>query len=195
MIQYKPKKSFSKSTLKTIGLVFLVGVLALGIFARDQIQTLLYGSPDTAPQAVTIQAHTTAPDVDVNIDGNWLGVVTEDYGMEVRYEFRLDLQQRGDDFTGTMWVTSTNSPYDVIRAQSTVRGTVQGDTVTFHETRVTTLQGISSNFWCKLAATLDHEEGDSQRETLTGTWSGIETAGVQGCIGTHGRVTLMRDSR
>lgn len=196
MIQHKPgKKGFSSTTLRNIGLMFLVGVLTLGIFARDQIQALLYGPPQAAPQAVTVSTYSNAPEADVNVAGNWLGVITEDYGMEVRYEFRLDLRQSGDAISGTMWVTSTNAPYDTIEAQSSIRGTVQGDTVAFHETGVTTLEGISADFWCQLAATLDHEQGDSQRDTLTGSWSGIETQGVDGCVGTHGRVTLMRDSR
>lgn len=194
MIQHKPKQQrrVSRRTLRNIGLVFLVGVLALGIFARDHIQSWLYGEETPPTQAVVIPP---ADETDVDVAGDWLGVITEDYGLEVRYEFRLSLQQRGDDVTGTMTVTSTNAPRTTIFAVSNVRGDVNGDILTLAETRVTSLEGISANYWCKIAIQLDHDENSSDDDTMTGKWNGIATDGVEGCLGTEGRVTLMQDAR
>lgn len=194
MIQHKPKQQrlLSRRTLRNIGLVFLVGLLALGIVARDHIQSWLYGEDTPPTQTVVIPpANETA----VDVAGDWLGVITEDYGLEMRYEFRLSLEQRGDDVSGTMSVTSTNAPRTTIFAVSSITGDVNGDILTLAETNVTSLQGISANYWCKIAIELDHDENSSDDDTMTGTWKGIATDGVEGCLGTQGRVTLMQDAR
>ena len=37
---------------------------------------------------------------DVDVSGEWIGFMTEDYGAEVRYDYRLVLQQSNDSIKG-----------------------------------------------------------------------------------------------
>src|SRR5690606_10879048 len=111
---------------------------------------------------------------------------------ETRYEYRLTFDQNEDGtVTGYMHVESTNRTEEII-ADSMISGSINGDILTFSETRVTYLDGVTPSMWCRVAVTLDHEVVNGL-ETMTGTCVGIETPGVGSCAGISGRVILTRE--
>jgi hypothetical protein len=128
----------------------------------------------------------------VNVTGEWLGIITEDYDAETRYEYRLTFEQNASGaVTGYMHVQSTNRGEEII-ADSMVSGSINADILTFSETRVTYLDGVPASNWCRVSVSLDHEVINGQ-ETMTGSWTGIETPGVGSCAGITGRVILTRE--
>lgn len=133
---------------------------------------------------------TAAAVEDVQLTGEWLGIVTEDYNNHIRYEYRLQLVQSGNAVRGTMYVASTNAPVE-ISAVSTISGTVDGDVFTYREISVDELYNIPADHWCRITATLELDNSTAM-DTLAGGWNGIETPGVSGCLPTQGRITLMR---
>jgi len=162
--------SLGRAGLAVLMLVMLIG----GILGRDALRSAFFGTPD------------------VNVTGQWLGIITEDYDAQIRYEYRLTFNQLEDGtIAGQMHLQSTNRN-DEIDADSIVNGAVRGDAVSFHEVRVTFLDGVPSYNWCMISVTLDHEVINGQ-ETMTGTWTGIETPGVGSCEGIDGRIILTRE--
>jgi hypothetical protein len=174
---YKRKNDEVGFGVNRIVLAVLMAVVLFGGFmARDTLQAAFFEHRQ-----------------DINVTGEWLGIVTEDYDSETHYEYRLTVNQNADgSITGYMHVESTNRSEEIV-ADSMVVGTMSNDDLTFHETRVTYLDGVPASNWCMINVTLDYEMINGL-ETLTGTWAGIETPGVGSCIGTEGRVLLTRES-
>lgn len=140
-----------------------------------------------------MQSPLSEPVQDIDITGEWIGIVTEDYAGEVRYEYRLNFVQAEDGtVNGHMHVQSTNY-IETIVADSMVVGSINDDDLIYQETQLTYLSGVPTSSWCRINVTLDHEVINGQ-ETLTGTWVGIETPGVGSCAGIDGRVILTREN-
>lgn len=174
----KNKVKVNGKYLRLFGIIAILGTIVFVGLSR-------IGQPATAD--VNLDANVVE---DVNITGEWLGIVTEDYNNNIRYEYRLQLVQSGDDVRGTMYVVSTNAPVE-IAAVSTIVGEIDGDALTYREISIDELYNISSDHWCMISADLNFEAVDGM-DTLSGGWNGIETAGVSGCLPTEGRITLMR---
>jgi hypothetical protein len=177
MSYYKHKNSEQAgiSVGRALLAVLMIAVLVGGFAARDTLRALFF-----------------EPKQDMDIAGEWLGIITEDYDAEIRYEYRLVFTQAEDGtLTGQMRVQSTNRTEDIL-AYSNVAGIVDHDEVAFHETRVTYLDGVSNYNWCMIEVNLDYEVVNGQ-ETMTGSWVGIDTPGVVSCAGIDGRVILTRE--
>lgn len=175
----KNKIKLNDKYLRLFGIVAILGAIVFVGLSR-------IGQP--APAELNLDANIDA--TAVNVTGEWLGIVTEDYNNNIRYEYRLQLVQSGDDVRGTMYVSSTNAPVNIY-AVSTIVGEVNGDELTYTEVSVDQLYNISRDHWCKISANVNFEDVDGM-ETLAGGWNGIETQGVSGCLPTQGRITLMR---
>ncbi|MDQ7026278.1 MAG: hypothetical protein Q9P01_02170 [Anaerolineae bacterium] len=176
MSYYKRKKDeVDISVNRALWAVLMLVVLFGGFMARDTLRSALFDYQEN-----------------VDVNGEWIGLITEDYDAEIRYEYRLTFNQSEDgSITGNMHIQSTNRSEDII-ADSIVSGSISNDDLTFSETRVTYLDGVSPSNWCRISVSLDYEVINGQ-ETLTGDWAGIETPGVGSCAGTEGRVILTRE--
>jgi len=180
---YKKKHSskLNSPVVRLGALVLIIGAMVLGVLYQQGQSSEPQADINTAAQVL---------DENANVTGEWLGIVTEDYNNRIRYEYRLVLEQRGSRVTGTMFIESTNAPSE-ISAVSSIVGTINGDEISYHETHVSELNNISADHWCFINASLEYENVDGM-DTLAGTWHGIETPGVNGCLPTQGRITLMR---
>ena len=175
MSYYKRKNDEGISTRHALLAVLMAVVLFGGFMARDTLQAAFFEHKQN-----------------IDVTGEWLGIVTEDYDAQNRYEYRLDFEQNADGtVTGYMQVQSTNRGEEIV-ATSMVTGNMSNDNLTFHETRVTYLDGISPSYWCMISVSLDYEVVNGQ-ETMTGSWTGIDTPGVGSCAGIQGRVIVTRE--
>lgn len=176
MSYYKRKNdevgiSVNRALLAVLMLVVLFG----GFMARDTIRSVVFDYQDN-----------------VDVSGEWLGLITEDYDADTHYEYRLTFNQSEDgSITGYMHVQSTNRGEDII-ADSMISGSIRNDILTFSESRVTYLEGVPASRWCRIEVSLDYEVINGL-ETMTGDWTGIETPGVGSCAGIDGRVILTRE--
>lgn len=172
MIFYTKRKvsdrSFVNRAITMIGMMALLA--AVVIFAQQQGDLIA--------------------DSDSQVAGEWVGILTEDYDSEIRYDLRVDLIQEGNILAGALRFASTNNAI-TITSHSAITGNVTDDTVTLQEIDMIDLQGISADSWCWIAIELDFEDLAAQ-DTLVGTWHGIETPGVDRCLPTQGRVMLTR---
>jgi hypothetical protein len=177
MSYYKRKNDEAGISTRNAVLAVLMAVVLFGGFmARDTLQAAFFEHKQS-----------------IDVTGEWLGIVTEDYDAQTRYEYRLNFEQNADGtITGYMNVQSTNRGEEIV-ATSMVSGTMSQDDLTFNETRVTYLEGVPASNWCMISVTLDHEVINGQ-ETMTGSWMGIETPGVGSCVGIEGRVIVTRDN-
>lgn len=173
MIYYTNKKKNSDRALwQRIGMrVGLLAVLVAAFFVLQSNSVL-------------------APEPMAQVSGDWVGVLTEDYDANVRYDFRLRVIQEDHHLAGELNFSSSNSSQRIM-ARSAVTGTVDGDLVTLREIDLIELHGISATSWCWIEITLDYDDLATQ-DTLVGTWHGIETPGVERCLPTQGRVVLSR---
>ena len=128
---------------------------------------------------------------DVDVSGEWVGMMTEDYSEEVRYDYRLLLDQSGDAIKGISYQESTNYAIDIY-AESSLIGDVEGDDIYFYESSTDVLENLSLDRWCRIEVRLNYEVVDGQ-ETLIGTWDSAEEE-RPGCITIDGRVVLTRQS-
>lgn len=136
------------------------------------------------------QGSLVADGAHAQVAGEWVGILTEDYDAEIRYDLRVELIQADDELAGALHFASTNSSFPIM-SHSAITGRVAGETITIQEIDMIALQGISADSWCWIAIDLDFEDLAAQ-DTLVGTWHGIETPGVDRCLPTQGRVMLTR---
>ena len=170
--------------------VLILAVLIGGFMVRDTVRSMMFGNELVQDEQVRYE-QAQLP-VTADVEGEWLGVITEDYDAETRYEYRLTFDQNDDGtVTGYMHLESTNRAEEII-ADSMISGSINSDILTFSETRVTYLDGVPASMWCRISVTLDHEVV-SGLETMTGSWVGIDTPGVGSCAGITGRVILTRE--
>lgn len=182
MIIYKPKNSnrIPYKPLKYLNLLVLT--IIIGIFVAFNLKV----SDDAVDPAPMVEA--SVPE-NVNVSGEWVGIITEDYGSETRYEYTIILEQRGAHITGLGIQDATNSPYDIY-AESSLIGDIEGDTLYFYEASTDILENLTLDRWCRIEVTLDYEVVDGL-ETLVGTWDSVED-NRPGCTTIDGRVVLTR---
>lgn len=184
MITYKKRKNSDKWFFPYLNIVVLV--IIIGAFA-----TLNLKVSETSDLVVQDAQVPTLSIQDVDVSGEWVGMMTEDYDNDVRYDYRIVLNQSGDVISGTSYQESTN--YDVtIYAESSLSGDVDGDEIYFYEQSTDVLANLSLSNWCRIEVRLSHEVIDGQ-ETLIGTWDSAEDERA-GCITIDGRVLLTRQT-
>jgi hypothetical protein len=182
MITYKPKNTAKKyfSSLKLLLILVLIGGFAT--LAMYSGQSADIPTIDAEPPVFTMAEP-------LNLSGEWVGTGTEDYGIESRYDIRLNLVQEGGEIYGIQYmVTSNNEPE--INASSRISGTFDGEIFYYVEGEVLNLDNISPDYWCLASVTLSYETIGGQ-DTLVGTWGSSEPERAE-CQGINGRVILTR---
>lgn len=183
MITYKKRKNSDRwfsPYLNVLVLFIIIGTFAaLNLKVSETSELVVEGA----------QVPSVSITEDVDVSGEWVGMMTEDYDSNVRYDYRIVLSQRGDEISGTSYHESTN--YDVtIYAESSLSGDVEGDEIYFYEQSTDVLANLSFSNWCRIEVRLDYEVIDGQ-ETLIGTWDSAEDERA-GCSTIDGRVLLTR---
>ena len=127
----------------------------------------------------------------VNLSGEWIGTMTEDYNTEVRYDYRIVLQQNDTSIQGIAYQESSNYEPEIY-SESSVLGNANGTSLYFYESRVNVLENISLDSWCLIEVNLNYEIVNGL-EMLVGTWDSGEYARA-GCETVTGRVVLTRQA-
>ena len=185
MITYKKRKNSDKwlSPYINLALLFLI-IGAFAIFSTDNTEHSDFMSEDAQVPSYAISE-------DVNISGEWVGMMTEDYNEAVRYDYRIVIEQDNSDIQGISYQESTN--YDIeIYAESSLSGDVDGNDIYFYEQSTDVLENLSISSWCRIEVRLSYEIIDGQ-ETLIGTWDSAEEDRA-GCVTIDGRVLLTRQT-
>lgn len=183
MITHKKRKKSDKFYFPFLAILIIF--LFIGAFATTSVTV-----SDDSDVTQAIQSSYALPG-DVDVSGEWVGMMTEDYNTEVRYDYRLVLEQNGDAITGISYQESTNRNIEIY-AESSLLGDVEGDELYFYEASTDVLDNLSLDRWCRIEVRLDYEVVDGQ-ETLIGTWDSAEEE-RPGCITIDGRVILTRQS-
>lgn len=181
MITHKKRKNSDRFYFPHLPLFILF--ILIGAFMTMNVKVA-----DTNEPVQTIQNSYALPD-DVDVSGEWIGFMTEDYASDVRYDYRLVLEQDGDSITGISYQESTNYSIEIY-AESSLLGDVDGDELYFYEASTDVLDNLSLDRWCRIEVRLEYEVVDGQ-ETLIGTWDSAEEE-RPGCITIEGRAILTR---
>ncbi len=176
---YEKRKNSDKRAGLSSGLAVLL--LLAGLFVGMNLTNL-----NQAQDAEITESALVAEDVDLN--GEWIGTITEDYGIEARYDFRLELEQRDDVVTGMSFLDMAQEPE--IYSESPIAGIVTGDVFTFTQVSTTVLENISMDNWCLADMTVSYQLLDGQ-ETLVGTWE-LAHHEREECGDVTGRIILTR---
>ena len=181
MITYNKRKNSDKWYLSYLNVI--IPVIIIGAFALMSLKVA-----DDMPLQ---EDSSYALPGDVDVSGEWVGMMTEDYSGEIRYDYRLTLDQNGNILSGISYQESTN--FDIeIYAESSLSGDVDGNDIYFYETSTDVLDNLSLDHWCRIEVRLNYQVVEGQ-ETLIGTWDSAEEE-RPGCITIDGRVVLTRQS-
>lgn len=166
---------------------FLAGIL----LCAGVITGLKFAPVDTNDvdyQAYNIEAEITS---NLDINGEWIGTLTEDYGLEARYDYRIIFDQDGDDISATMYLTMTNHE-PAIYTETVVSGSVTGSTVFYAADEIRVIENAHRDQLCLAQTTLEFETVDGL-DMLVGTWEG-QSGQQQGCDTISGHVILTRQA-
>jgi len=184
MITTEKRKNSDKHSTLSLGfaiVLLLGGILAgMGLTYTGMVQ-------HSTSESLVLEAQARVTDVDLS--GEWIGTVTEDYGAEGRYDYRLVITQDGDALSGTNYLDLTASE---IYAEQALDGSVDGNTVTLTEMDTLVLENLSLDHWCMATYTLTYQVLNGQ-EMLVGTWVSAEPD-RDGCDTISGRLILTRQS-
>lgn len=180
MITYKKRKNASNWFLPYLNLV--IAILIMGAFVIMNVKV----SDNLEIQQDNLVAESSDP---VDVSGEWVGTMTEDYNDDVRYDYRVIFDQYQDEIVGFTFQDSTNYVIDIY-AESAISGTVDADDIYFFEETTLVLDNLSLNQWCRIEVRLNYQVIEGQ-ETLIGTWDSAEEERV-GCDTITGRVVLTR---
>lgn len=185
MIIYKPKNTpknrFPYANLLLM-LVLVGGLLALALYSTPAVDET--ANVNAAPPVIN--------NVEVpNLSGEWVGMMSEDYGVDRHYDFRIVFTQDDNSARGMMYQDASNIKPEIY-AESILIGTVEGDTFSFYEARVMQLENLTLDHWCRIEATLKYEKIGDQ-DTLVGTWDSVEHDRY-GCTTIDGRIMLTRNN-
>lgn len=183
MIVHKKRKSSHLPTLPYFRVFFLL--LIISVFTVFTLKVSTSDTPLTADEAESSALIVE----DVDLSGEWVGMMTEDYNDDTRYDYRIVLKQDGTVVDGIGYQESTNRATETY-AEATLSGDVVGDDLTYYETETNLLEGLSLSRWCRIEVTLNYQVIEGQ-ETLVGTW-GVAPDERAICEGIDGRVLLTR---
>ncbi|MEL6308299.1 MAG: hypothetical protein AAFQ52_09160, partial [Chloroflexota bacterium] len=123
MITTEKRKNSDKHSTLSLGfaiVLLLGGILAgMGLTYTGMVQ-------NSSTEALAVEAQAILTDVDLS--GEWIGTVTEDYGIEARYDYRIVITQENDTITGISYLDMTDSE---IYAEQSLDGMVDGNTLTY----------------------------------------------------------------
>jgi hypothetical protein len=183
MITYNKRKNSDKWYLPYLNVLILV--IIIGTFAAINLK--VSDSSDVVSQEADVPVQAIVADVDVS--GEWVGMMTEDYSSEVRYDYRVVFDQYNDELGGFTFQESTNYAIEIY-AESSLIGNVDGNDIYFYEASTDVLENLSLDRWCRIEVRLNYQVIDGQ-ETLIGTWDSAEEE-RPGCTTIDGRVVLTR---
>jgi hypothetical protein len=181
---FEKRKNSETRTGLSFGLALLL--LLGGIFAGLNLGNFAQSEPEEAMKPP--QVDFAIGDLDIDLSGEWIGTITEDYGIESRYDFRLKLDQDGDVVTGMSYLDMADEPE--IYSESPIEGIIQGDQFTFSQVSTTVLENVSMDYWCLADLTVTYQILNGQ-ETLVGTWDLADHERLE-CGDISGRVILTR---
>lgn len=184
MIRHEKRKNSDKTHFPYVN--FLIVTLIIGAFAAFN-----FGQSAESSEVINEAQISSYAFESVDVSGEWVGTMTEDYDSEVRYDYRIVLSQDNDNLSGTAYQESTNMVNDIeIYSESTLVGDVSNDVIYFYEASTDVLENVSLDRWCRIEVSLNYEVIDGQ-ETLIGTWDGVQDNRL-GCDTIDGRVLLTR---
>ncbi|MGB7338972.1 MAG: hypothetical protein WBC91_08785 [Phototrophicaceae bacterium] len=180
MITYEKRKNSNNWYLPYLNLG--VAILIMGVFFAMNVKV----SDNLAVQQDELL---TSASQTVDVSGEWVGTMTEDYSDAVRYDYRVVFDQYQEDLLGFSFQESTNYTVDIY-AESAISGDIDGDEIYFFEESTLVLDNLSLDYWCRIEVRLNYQVIAGQ-ETLIGTWDSAEEDRV-GCDTITGRVILTR---
>lgn len=135
---------------------------------------------------VATQLFSQPSDLSDTIDGTWTGIITDDYGSFIVYDFTIqfDLDEANKHISGTTYAQSLDE-YRNLHAGTIIRGEmIDSDTLSYYDTSINGANGG----WCKIRSTLELTNQNGV-PVLSGKWYGFD---YQGCTGTSGRIHLTK---
>ena len=180
MIIYSKRKNSLKPFFPYMNLALVL--ILIGAF-------VVFNQPGTS-EAPIVQESLVQVVETVDLSGEWVGTMTEDYGAEVRYDYRIVINQSGTSIRGTAFQDSSNFETEIY-SESSLIGSMNGTSLYFYEARVDVLDGVTLDRWCRIEVRVDYELVNGL-ETLVGTWDSAEEE-RSGCITVDGRVVLTRE--
>jgi len=166
----------------------LTGFLATVLVIAGIIAGMRFAGSENASTVESDAAIDNSADIDINIEGEWVGTTTEDYGDEALYDYRVVFEQDGDDLTGTLYLTRSHEV--AIYTETRFEGWVRGDTVFYSSQEIMVIENASHEQLCLVDTTVEYQVIDGQ-ETMIGTWEG-QSDQQPGCDVISGRVVLIR---
>jgi hypothetical protein len=180
MIIYSKRKNSLKPFFPYVNLALVI--ILIGAFVA-------FSSMPAQEQAPVFEQAQIVQTTTIDVSGEWIGTVTEDYGVENRYDYRVTLTQTGSSLRGTDYQDNSNDSIDVYAEQALI-GSVNGTSIYFYEAQITVLEGVGVESWCRIEVRVDYEVVNGL-ETLIGTWDSAEEDRA-GCTTISGRVMLTR---
>lgn len=181
MIIYTKRKNSLKPFFPYVNLALVLILIGAFVFFNNLPNSEAPMVEDNFAQIVPVET--------VNLSGEWVGTITEDYGSEIRYDYRISINQTNSSIRGIGYQDSSN--YDIeIYSESSLVGSVDGTSLYFYEAQVNVLDGVGLDQWCRIEVRLNYEVVNGL-ETLVGTWDSAEETRT-GCTTVDGRVVLTR---
>ncbi|MEM9950707.1 MAG: hypothetical protein AAF846_03840 [Chloroflexota bacterium] len=181
MITYNKRKNSDKRYMQYLDIAVITLIICLFVALNIKISEVASNGYDMFTDA--------SPSI-IDVSGEWVGTMTEDYGADVRYDYRIVFDQSQTELQGFTFQEATNYTTDIY-AESDIAGLISDTEIFFYEEATLVLDNLSLDNWCRIAVTLNYQVIDGQ-ETLIGTWVGAEDR--TGCNTIEGRVVLTRET-
>lgn len=122
-----------------------------------------------------------------SVAGTWTGIITDDYGSFIVYDFTVDIIQNDDQTISGSTFAQAQPEYRSVSAGTNFIGTIDDqDTISYQDVSI----HDSNSGWCRIETTLDWTN-DNGVDVLYGKWYGI---GNDMCVGLDGRIHLTKTS-
>ena len=125
------------------------------------------------------------PDHTMSVEGTWTGIITDDYGEFIVFDYTVTITQNNDkQFSGSTFAQAQPEFRDVHAGTHFVGFIQDKDTITFEDVSIKN----ANTGWCRIETTLERSNHNGV-EVLAGKWYGI---GSPSCIGLDGRIHLTK---
>jgi len=173
----KRKNSDVRSGISlAVAILLVLGGVFVGLLLNQQ----------SADEPVVQEAQIT----DVDFSGEWVGTYTQDYNDNIHYEYRIVIEQEGDDIKGISYQDMVHER-DVY-SEARLEGSADGTELFFTEAETLVLENTTADRWCLAQVSLDYEIVNGQ-ETLVGTWE-LADFEREECGDITGRIILTRQA-
>jgi hypothetical protein len=125
---------------------------------------------------------------DIDVSGEWVGTTTQDYNDNLRYEYRVVLEQEGHVITGISYFDMLHERD--VHSEERIEGFVDGNVVFLQEQENLVLVNAELDNWCLTEVTLTYQVVNGQ-EMLVGDWT-VASWERELCDGIAGRTILTR---